>query len=484
MAQAPEGAGGGGRGGGAGAPRLNKTIKQFSGMNTREFRNAVPEGAFPWLENIQPIGPGNLHSIPGRGQSVSLVPPIPVPPGCTDSTLRGQQALVEELRFINPDDHGGNTRTSWSYISPTEEVYTLVGDATCGGGNMTYTDLCCQINHFTGPGSPFDHPALIAPDGFPAVNTLLGVSDEPCYTFTNSGYRKAFFPLSNSVVDLESPTPPFGNINGFAKRGSNFYGVNCSFGGGDGTPHRIWAWDLPGGNFLYESDVIIDYLTLNAACTDNFLYCLIARVTGSSTPIKGIAKINRSDGTLVSIFDLYDISPQVLFVVNDNLIYVLNAHGGFYYVENFSDVIYVGSFVTSIVSFSGTGFFTESRFYYGGTGFGGFTAHIYSFAVPCADGDPLIASVTTDATVAAGADLTVNWADVLQPTIGDQLYLKANDGTLFDTTPLSQQTPGTGLGSGTFEFPIPGGTTPGSYVIQYVWSNTNLVATSAPFTVT
>jgi hypothetical protein len=59
-------------------------------MNTREFRNAVPEGAFPWLENIQPIGPGNLHSIPGRGQALTRIPPTPVPPpvGCTDSTLR------------------------------------------------------------------------------------------------------------------------------------------------------------------------------------------------------------------------------------------------------------------------------------------------------------------------------------------------------------------------------------------------------------
>jgi hypothetical protein len=481
MAQAPD-PGAGARG--AGAPRQNKTVKQFGGMNTREGRQAVPDGSFPWLENIQPIGPGNLHSIPGRGQSLTRIPPVPVPPGCIDATLRGQQHLVEELRFLNPDDHGGNTRTSWGYISPTEEVYTLVGDASCGGGNMTYTDLCCQINHFLGPGNPVDHPALVSPDGFPAVNCIVGVSDEPIYTFANSAYRRVFFPASNLAVDLESPSPPFGNINAFAKRGSNFYGLNCTFGGGDGTPRRIWAWDLPGGNFLYESDVILDYLTLNAACTDDFLYALVARVAGVSTPIKGIAKINRSDGSLVSILDLYDISGQVLFVVNDNLIYVLTATGGFYYVENFVDVIYVGSFVSSIVSFSGTGFFTESRFYYGGTGFGGFSAQIYSLPVPCPEGDPIIASVTTDATVAAGADLTVDWADVLEPTIGDQLYLKADDGTLFDPSPLASATPGTGLGSGTFEFPIPGGTTPGSYVIQYVWSNTNLVATSAPFTVT
>ena len=181
MAQAPDP--GGGRGGGAGAPRINRTIKEFAGMNTREFRNAVPEGSFPWLENIQPIGPGNLHSIPGRGQAVTLIPPTPVPPpaGCTDTTERGQQHLVEELRFINNDDLGGNTRTSWSYISPTKEVYTLAGDASCGGGNMPYTPTCCQVNHFLGPGLPADHPALVPPENIlsPSSTPTLGYPTNP-----------------------------------------------------------------------------------------------------------------------------------------------------------------------------------------------------------------------------------------------------------------------------------------------------------------
>src|SRR5580765_6782220 len=230
MAQAPDA----GAPRGAGAPRQNKTIKQFSGMNTREFRNAVPEGSFPWLENIQPIGPGDLHSIPGRGLSLARIPPPPVPPpGCTDATARGQQALAEELRFINNDALGGNTRTSWSYISPTEEVYTLAGAAGCDGGNMGYRPGCCQINHFIGPGAPFDHPALVDPDPLlAAINTELGVSDEPAYMFQNSDGR-IYFPGSNTSVFLDDGGGSLWHGQTFAKHGNDVFIFMLNFGSGD-----------------------------------------------------------------------------------------------------------------------------------------------------------------------------------------------------------------------------------------------------------
>ena len=264
------------------------------------------------------------------------------PPGCTDSTLRGQQHLVEELRFINNDDLGGNTRTSWSYISPTEEVYTLAGAAGCAGGNMIYSDLCCQLNHFEGPGAPIDHPALISPDaGKPAINVNLGTSDEPCYSYAN--FLGAYFPTgSPDVVTFTSPSPPFGAFFSFAKRGDRFYGLNAAFGGADPV-HRIWAWDLPSGNFLWEQSADLgDYTASNGAVTDNFLYVLV--LSGPSSPFQGIAKIDPSDGSLVTIFNLDTINPRCLFTVNDNLIYILTTNGGFYYLENFTDLVYVGSF--------------------------------------------------------------------------------------------------------------------------------------------
>lgn len=401
---------------------------------------------------------------------------------CTDATERGQRILAEELRFTNLDDQGGNTRTSWSYISPDEEVYTLVGAGGCGGGNMTYSSLCCQLNHFTGPGTPFDHPPLIDADGsLPAVNVNLGTSDEPCYSFAN--FLGAYFPARSAPDDrvtFVSPSPPFGSFFSFAKHTDRFYGLNASFGGGD-PAHRVWAWDIPDGNFLWQSLDITDYTASNGCATGDFLYVLV--LSGPSAPFQGIAKLDISDGSLVSIFGLDTLNPRALFTVNDNLIYILTTSGGFYYLKNFTTLIYVGTFSSSITSFSGTGFFTNSRFYYGGTGFGGFSTHIYSIELPCPESALLIASVTTDPTVAAGDNLAVTWDDVLVPGPSDLLVLKADDGTLF-TSPLHTQSPGTVASDGSTLFAIPALTTPGSYVIQYVFDTVHLVATSAPFTVT
>lgn len=401
---------------------------------------------------------------------------------CVDSTERGQRILVEELRFTNNDDHGGNTRTSWSYVSPTEEVFTLAGAAGCGGGNMTYSSLCCQMNHFMGPGAPVDHPTLINGDGTkPAINVNLGTSDVPCYSFAN--FLGAYFPGSpDQQVTFISPSPPFGSFFSFAKKDSRFYGLNASYGGGDSGNHRVWSWDMSGptGTFDWESNVISTYTASNGCATDSFLYVLLV-----SGPGQGIAKLNVSNGSLVSIFALDTINPIALFTINDNLIYILCTTGAFYYLKNFTTLVFVGRFSSTITSFSGTGFFANGRFYYGGTGFGGFSSHIYSILLPCPEGAPLIASVsTTTSTVAAGANILVNWDDVLEPNINDRLYLKANDAVLFDTTPLANQQPNTGIGDGSFSFPIPGGTTPGSYVIQFVSRNAYLVATSPPFTVT
>lgn len=179
MAQAPGGQGGGG------APRQNKTVKEFKGMNTQNRRNAIPEGAFGWLENIQPIGPGHLHSIPGRGQSVTRIPPFIPPVLCTDATERGQQVITIEDRFDQQNSFPPNTnlRTSWGYIDSAEEVWTLIGDATCAGGNMSYQATCCQLNHYQTP-SILTHPALIEPNDLnTAINTLMGTSDEPIYGY-------------------------------------------------------------------------------------------------------------------------------------------------------------------------------------------------------------------------------------------------------------------------------------------------------------
>ena len=41
-----------------------KVVKQFKGLNTKANRTAIEEDEFSWLENVQPIGYGNLKIIP------------------------------------------------------------------------------------------------------------------------------------------------------------------------------------------------------------------------------------------------------------------------------------------------------------------------------------------------------------------------------------------------------------------------------------
>lgn len=401
---------------------------------------------------------------------------------CTDSSERGQRILVEEERFHNVTTIGaGNTRTSWSYISPTEEVYTMVGDANCAGGNMTYPS-CCQVNHFMGPGAPVGTiPPFGTLDNQPAVNCLLGTSDEPVFAFANSNFRRAYFPARGQSMDFSSPFPPFGNWFGFIKQGNNLYGIAAGYGG---DPNHVWGYTLD-GTLLWESNDLVTYNQSNGFVTPSFIYIMVGRISGALTPVMGVAKLNRATGALISIFDLDNIAPAVLFSVNDSLIYVLTTGGALYYIKNFTDLIFVGRTPITGGPSLATGFYTNGRFYYGGMGVSGFSTNIYSVLLPCPEGTPLIASVSTATnTVAHGANILVNWDDVLEPAVSDRLYLKANDGKRFAPAPLSNQTPGTGIGDGSFSFAIPGGTAPGSYVIQYVSKNAYLVATSAPFTVT
>jgi hypothetical protein len=48
----------------------DKAFRQWGGAYTRSDRSAVPEGYWYYLENFQPIGDGNLHTVPGVSTSL------------------------------------------------------------------------------------------------------------------------------------------------------------------------------------------------------------------------------------------------------------------------------------------------------------------------------------------------------------------------------------------------------------------------------
>ena len=487
MAQAPQGP--------TGAPRQNKTVKEFKGMNTQNRRNAIPEGSFAWLENIQPIGPGHLHSIPGRSTAVVRIPPLVPPVLCTDATERGQQPISIEERFDQSITFPGPQRTSWGFIDSAEEVFTLVGQATCAGGNMAYVDSCCQINHYQTP-AILTHPALIDPDiTLPFVNTTIGTSDEPIYGCRSADTQfKCYFPNSSMSVTYNLPAgyiaTTAGAENLFCKKGTSIY-FTCHF---TVTPFdsAIVEYNAASGVLLNTFLTLPQFVHSMIAATDDFLYVLGAdRADSTQAAVK---KIDRSDGSLDSTFMLDLIGAFTLGVANDDLIYVVCAGNpaSLYYISNFTDLVFVGyapaQSITGLGNIAGT--WVNGAIYYGGNGFG-FSDSIFKITVSCPEGSPptpLIASVTRgSASVAAGANIVVSWSDVLLPVANDHIWLlpaptPPDLGIIPANLVVSRITDG--LGTSSMNFLIPMGTTPGSYILAYMANDVIFVAKTATFTVT
>lgn len=486
MAQAPQGP--------TGAPRQNKTVKEFRGMNTQNRRNAIPEGSFAWLENIQPIGPAHLHSIPGRSTSVIRIPPLIPPVLCTDATFRGQQPITIEQRFDQQPTFPGVLHTSWGYITAAEEIFTLIGDSGCAGGNMAYDATCCQINHYQTP-LIVTHPALINPDILlPATNTVIGTSDEPIYGLRPASNQfKCYYPNSLTSVLY---TLPAGYValtgegeNIFCKKGTSIY-FTCHY---TVTPfdQAIVEYNAASGILLNTFLSLPQFNSKQIAATNNFLYVLSTERADATQ--HSIKKLNRSNGTVAATFRLDDITPKNIGVVNDNLIYVLcgDATAKLYYIENFTNLVYVGNTVGQGFTPLGNvnGMFVGGAFYYGGNGIG-FSANIFKITVACPSGSPPTAIVASanrgSASVAAGGTINASWANVLQPTVLDRIQLRpapAAGHLGFVGAALASQLTG-GAGTGSIVFTIPGGTPPGTYVFMYAVTNNIYVATSPTFTVT
>ena len=54
--------------------KRNHSLRNFKGVNTQADRRAIPDDQFAWLENVMPIGHGNLKSLPGSGDSIFSSP--------------------------------------------------------------------------------------------------------------------------------------------------------------------------------------------------------------------------------------------------------------------------------------------------------------------------------------------------------------------------------------------------------------------------
>lgn len=308
-----------------------------------------------------------------------------------------------------------------------------------------------------------------------------------------------YYPNSSTHVLYPVPNHLFPNTtNGypqFAKRDTSMF-LTTQDTDVAAPRNRILEFNAASGIQLNNYNTIENFYVLQMSLTATRLYCLVTEDgVGDSQAIK---KLKRSDGTLDATFKIDNINPNNMFVVNDNLIYILcnGSPAALYYLKNFTDLIFVGYTAgQGITPFAfGTGQFAGGAFYYGANGFAGFTPNIFKITVACPAGSPptpIIASANRGAgSVVAGATITASWADVLVPNAADaiQLHTAPTGGALgFTASSLINSQPTDGLGTSSIVYTIPGGTPPGTYVFMYAaLGNTGLiyVATSPTFTVT
>jgi hypothetical protein len=353
--QAPE------AGGGGGAPRTNRTVKQFGGMNTQNRRNAVPEGQFPWLENIQPIGPGHLHSIPGRGLSVTRIPPTP-PTGCPD-TAPGPQVLPVVCCYDSNGfgDLGTNNAGMFAHANASGDFWHTASNAS-GFGSGPYpiatpsrTWYVLQPTEPGGPscdleeGSPLSLP-LGKTANFQSTQTpqggTCGMSDERSYILTLNSISPALF---NASTDARTY---FGESTGvsFLENSTNWtiHDVWCVSDSkfyaqlvGLGQPEDFCQWNLPAPNGTNESqrvdmDVLfpgVDTATFDPHdlkrihASSSFLYVIIRGPFGGGADTTRLYKVQKDPLTYVTHWELSGdanfTNPWGLHVFSDSLIFLI-----------------------------------------------------------------------------------------------------------------------------------------------------------------
>ncbi len=486
------------------SPKKTTTYNRFEGMNSQKSRYGVPDNEMFWLENIMRVAPKKLHSVPGPTGNLATFPIIPL--GCLDSTLRGQQLLTQKLAYDQINSWPGitNIRTSWGYIAANGEVWSLIGNGPCGGGNANYDNICCTIDHWASETS-VSQVLIPDPNSTPGINMSPGVSDEQAYYTphvpvfppgTSDGFI-IHYPLSATFVQCFRDSSLLGTFPSiWTKFGNRIYAVGD--GSAPGAPIGVWDSTIDGVPLITFSPVAnFEYMQLQA--TNSFLYAL-----GQEPHTHfSLLKINRTTGALVARYDLGITFvgapiPRVFFVINDSLVYILctGDPASLYYFDG-TKLVYVGVTLDSgggnqaFTTFAGNfvGRFLNSAMYFGGQGAFGDFADIFKIVVACpGDDGPVLVNISTDTPVANPGDaVNVSWSNLLLAEASNLIFLNpaptGNQLTAFKSPGLAQELTG-GTSSGTIPFTIPIGTTAGSYVFQLARDNGTWIANSDPFTVT
>lgn len=429
--------------------------------------------------------------------SAASAPEFSVDLVCNDTTERGQQAISVALAFdqLTPSN---NPRTSWGAIL-NGELRSLVGSAGCGGGNMNYFDFSgtqslppsCSVQYqYLNDNSVLAGalPLVGQNSSLPAINARLGTSDQFSWMFGTSGFWQVAYVTDNVRVSYphQSHIAP-GGSNPWAARDTEFWIFSY---GNDGKRHLTRYNRLAGTQIADYTPWGTDAVNIaNMNLTASQLICIVGNSTTGTT---SIAKLDRTTGTIASNIDITGTSGAYLYSVTDSLIYFIcnGVNKGSMYYHNGTDLIYVGKTTgTAVSAFSGTGYFNNGTFYFGGNGVGGFGVNVMKVVIPCpGPSGPVVASISVGASsVPAGSSISTTFGDILLPDSTDRIQLVQAPaaGMLGFVGPTSNFISTGSAASGTLSFPIPALAPAGNYILQLVTdSGLIFIANSGVFAVT
>ena len=488
--------------------REEEETSNLRGVITAVHDEDIKLGQFTSLENWIPSKVTTLKKKRGgvlfTSAEVEIEEPVFCASFCTDTSERGQQIISIETAFDQATTFGGGAlHTSWGHINGGE-LYSLIGLSTCGGGNMTYNNTCCQINHYIDDVSTLEEGILLpVTTAQPFVNTLVGTSDRPVWATNSTTGVRAYYELGTVKVDYATPETNGGanTVTAFAIQGNEVWFYTPSVL--DAVAQvQFSVFNRTTGvktDDFYSFGNTDDVVVWDMHLTTDYLYCL-----GSLAGVIKLYKINRSDGVIAGSFTVTALEAVHIGVASDDLIYLFgasqpvvppNGRYGVYYIKNFSTLVFVG-YVSgadgAYTNANGTGLWNNGTFYFGDTGRVALTnTDVSKVEIPCLAtivSPLLIASVTAQAAVVAGNNLSFSWADILLPSSTDTIVMKPAPaaGVLGLTgSTVATFTNASALTDGSSTLAVPGGTTPGNYVLMYASTIHNIwTATSNVFTVT
>jgi hypothetical protein len=341
MAQAPQQ-------GGGGAPRQNKTVKQFQGMNTQNRRNAIPEGSFSWLENIQPIGPGNLHSIPGRGASVTVIPP---PTSCFPPA----QTLTEVAYLASAYDTAHSPLcASRAFVQTASGGETII--EFCQHSAPSANDVLQIVN---GVVTELGVPAWVdAANIGTCPNFLSGTGDRQGFLNGLGGAR-----LSDYDLGFQSPAISWAGSNTdpttatrrcWGQKGNIFYAGWATNNVSPNNGPCVTSHNATTGAWIAKAVAPYDQNVWRAPVSvhpfgSNVYYLFNHYTTPLTPPVVDTILVYDLSLSLVTSFDLADPRWTAMYVVSDDLIYLIGPAIAPPGMGSYVDVHYVKNILTTPV---------------------------------------------------------------------------------------------------------------------------------------